>query len=186
MIAVTMRRVPEVEQGQAEKDSYEVGWDGGESDPMNPRSKSKAMKWSIVLICCVLPLCVRTSNMQEATSGRPVHEQDLYTVHLHLNINTYHGRIWMLSDRSDSRFVALCAWPWFWYVLPRAASLTFSLHRSRAAQVLPMILCAKPLTSQRSLWLRCPRVNLAWTWVTDNQTRTWSVAALGFHLLQIT
>lgn len=46
------------EQGDEEKDPFEVGWDGGENDPMNPRSKSKAAKWAIVLICSLASFCV--------------------------------------------------------------------------------------------------------------------------------
>ena len=46
------------EQGNNEKDPYEVGWDDGENDPMNPRSKSKTAKWAIVLICSFASFCV--------------------------------------------------------------------------------------------------------------------------------
>ncbi len=41
-----------------EKDPFEVGWDGGDNDPMNPRSKNKGMKWVIVVICAVSSFCV--------------------------------------------------------------------------------------------------------------------------------
>lgn len=44
--------------GISEKDPYEVGWDDGDNDPLNPRSKSKAAKWTIVLICSFASLCV--------------------------------------------------------------------------------------------------------------------------------
>jgi hypothetical protein len=43
---------------QSEKDPFEVGWEGGESDPMNPRSMSNARKWLIVLIVSASSLCV--------------------------------------------------------------------------------------------------------------------------------
>ncbi|PTB77834.1 MFS general substrate transporter [Trichoderma longibrachiatum ATCC 18648] len=36
-----------------DKDPYEVGWDGGDNDPLCPRSFSKPRKWLIVLICAV-------------------------------------------------------------------------------------------------------------------------------------
>lgn len=39
------------------RDPFLVGWEGPE-DPMNPRSKSLAMKWIIVLINSVAALCV--------------------------------------------------------------------------------------------------------------------------------
>ncbi|KAM0252872.1 hypothetical protein ACHAQJ_007502 [Trichoderma viride] len=39
-----------LEAGQLDKDPYEVGWDDGDNDPLNPRSFSKARKWLIVLI----------------------------------------------------------------------------------------------------------------------------------------
>jgi hypothetical protein len=43
---------------QTEKDPYEVGWEDGDNDPLNPRRKSKAMKWLIVIICSMASLCV--------------------------------------------------------------------------------------------------------------------------------
>lgn len=33
-----------------ERHPYEVQWDGGDSDPMNPRSMSYARKWLIVFV----------------------------------------------------------------------------------------------------------------------------------------
>lgn len=48
----------QVESGAVEKDPYEVHWDGGENDPLNPRSLGKARKWSIVLIVSMCSLCV--------------------------------------------------------------------------------------------------------------------------------
>jgi hypothetical protein len=44
--------------GQAEKDPFEVRWDGGDSDPMNPRSRSMTRKWVVVLIVSASSLCV--------------------------------------------------------------------------------------------------------------------------------
>lgn len=41
-----------------EKDPYEVHWENGDSDPMNPRSRSKFRKWVIVLIVSASSLCV--------------------------------------------------------------------------------------------------------------------------------
>jgi len=46
------------EQGEEEKDPFEVGWDDGENDPLNPRSKTKARKWVIVSICSFAAFCV--------------------------------------------------------------------------------------------------------------------------------
>jgi hypothetical protein len=46
------------EKGQTEKDPFEVGWDNGEKDPMNPKGKKKIAKWAIVLICSVASMCV--------------------------------------------------------------------------------------------------------------------------------
>jgi hypothetical protein len=46
------------ERGDEEKDPFEVGWHDGENDPMNPRSKNKAAKWAIVLICSFASFCV--------------------------------------------------------------------------------------------------------------------------------
>lgn len=46
------------EGGEEEKDPFEVAWENGEEDPMNPRSKSKIGKWTIVLICSAASFCV--------------------------------------------------------------------------------------------------------------------------------
>ena len=49
----------DVEQGaQTEKDPYEVRWDGGDNDPMNPRSMAFARKWVVVIIVSASSLCV--------------------------------------------------------------------------------------------------------------------------------
>ena len=49
----------DVETGtQAEKDPYEVRWDGGDNDPMNPRSMAFARKWVVVIIVSASSLCV--------------------------------------------------------------------------------------------------------------------------------
>lgn len=42
----------------AERDPFEVRWDGGDSDPMNPRSLSMARKWVVVLIVSASSMCV--------------------------------------------------------------------------------------------------------------------------------
>lgn len=44
--------------GVVEKDPWEVHWDGGDSDPLNPRSFAKARKWVIVIIVSMSSLCV--------------------------------------------------------------------------------------------------------------------------------
>lgn len=41
-----------------QKDPFEVGWVGGDSDPACPRSFSKARKWLIVMIVCNGSFCV--------------------------------------------------------------------------------------------------------------------------------
>lgn len=38
--------------GAKEEDPFEVGWDGGDKDPMCPRSFGKARKWLITFILC--------------------------------------------------------------------------------------------------------------------------------------
>lgn len=42
----------------AVNDPFEVHWDGGDCDPMNPRSWSKARKWVVVSIVSASSLCV--------------------------------------------------------------------------------------------------------------------------------
>ena len=49
---------PEASGAPEEKDPFEVHWDGGDSDPMNPRSMSLGRKWAIVLIVSASSLCV--------------------------------------------------------------------------------------------------------------------------------
>jgi hypothetical protein len=45
-------------QPATEKDPFEVGWDGGDDDPLCPRSFSKIRKWVIVTVVCSASLCV--------------------------------------------------------------------------------------------------------------------------------
>lgn len=46
------------EDGPGEKDPFEVDWENGEMDPLNPRRKSMLAKWAIVMICSTSSLCV--------------------------------------------------------------------------------------------------------------------------------
>lgn len=43
---------------ETDKDPFEVGWDGGDSDPLCPRSKSLWRKWLIVVITSFGSFCV--------------------------------------------------------------------------------------------------------------------------------
>ena len=45
-----------------EKDPFEVAWDGGDADPMCPRSMSTARKWLIVSITCFGSSCVTCAS----------------------------------------------------------------------------------------------------------------------------
>jgi hypothetical protein len=42
----------------AEKDPFEVHWEGGDSDPLNPRSMTMARKWIVVIVVSTSSLCV--------------------------------------------------------------------------------------------------------------------------------
>jgi hypothetical protein len=44
--------------GVVEKDPFEVHWDGGDSDPLNPRSFGNGRKWVVVVIVSMSSLCV--------------------------------------------------------------------------------------------------------------------------------
>ncbi|KAK2591490.1 hypothetical protein QQS21_010810 [Conoideocrella luteorostrata] len=44
------------------KDPYEVGWDGGDDDPLCPRSFSKGRKWMITFIVSHVSLCVTCAS----------------------------------------------------------------------------------------------------------------------------
>lgn len=46
------------QNGTPEKDPFEVGWDGGDNDPMCPRSFKKSRKWMITLIVSCCSFCV--------------------------------------------------------------------------------------------------------------------------------
>lgn len=49
----------DIEAGnEAEKDPFEVHWENGEEDPMNPRSMSMFRKWIVVLIVSTSSFCV--------------------------------------------------------------------------------------------------------------------------------
>jgi len=49
----------EVADGEVvEKDPFEVHWENGDSDPMNPRSMSFRRKWLVVIIVSISSLCV--------------------------------------------------------------------------------------------------------------------------------
>jgi hypothetical protein len=41
-----------------EKDPFEVHWENGDNDPMNPRSMSIGRKWLVVIIVSLSSLCV--------------------------------------------------------------------------------------------------------------------------------
>lgn len=48
----------EESEGSAGVDPFEVHWEGGDSDPMNPRSQSLLRKWIVVLIISASSMCV--------------------------------------------------------------------------------------------------------------------------------
>lgn len=48
----------DVEAGVSEKDPFDVVWEGGDADPLNPRSMKLARKWLVVLIVSASSLCV--------------------------------------------------------------------------------------------------------------------------------
>ncbi|EFX01532.1 major facilitator superfamily transporter multidrug resistance [Grosmannia clavigera kw1407] len=52
----------DIEAGPTEKDAFEVSWDGGDSDPANPRSMATARKWLIVTVTCVGATCVTCAS----------------------------------------------------------------------------------------------------------------------------
>ncbi|KAH8601211.1 major facilitator superfamily domain-containing protein, partial [Bisporella sp. PMI_857] len=52
----------------AEKDPFEVRWDGGENDKMNPRGMSLLRKWVVVIIVSASSMCVTcTSSIYTST-----------------------------------------------------------------------------------------------------------------------
>ncbi|KAL2069451.1 hypothetical protein VTL71DRAFT_14130 [Oculimacula yallundae] len=61
----------DVEGGVVEKDPFDVVWEGGDMDPLNPRSMTKARKWLVVLIVSASSLCVTcTSSIYTSTYGQ--------------------------------------------------------------------------------------------------------------------
>ncbi|KAG4438106.1 hypothetical protein IFR05_006427 [Cadophora sp. M221] len=67
----------DVEGGVPEKDPYDVVWEGGDMDPLNPRSMTLARKWLVVLIVSASSLCVTcTSSIYTSTYGQITKEFD--------------------------------------------------------------------------------------------------------------
>ncbi|KAG4410754.1 hypothetical protein IFR04_016109 [Cadophora malorum] len=65
----------DVEAGVSEKDPFDVIWEGGDSDPLNPRSMTLARKWLVVLIVSASSLCVTcTSSIYTSTYGQITEE----------------------------------------------------------------------------------------------------------------
>ncbi|CZS94866.1 probable benomyl/methotrexate resistance protein [Rhynchosporium agropyri] len=65
----------DAERGVEEKDPFEVVWDGGDMDPLNPRSMSKGRKWLVVIIVSLSSLCVTcTSSIYTLTYGQITEE----------------------------------------------------------------------------------------------------------------
>lgn len=48
----------DIERAGGDKDEFEVTWENGDLDPLNPRSLGLAKKWSIVIIVSMASLCV--------------------------------------------------------------------------------------------------------------------------------
>jgi len=48
----------DIERAGGDRDPWEVTWDNGDLDPMNPRSMAFAKKWAIVIIVSAASLCV--------------------------------------------------------------------------------------------------------------------------------
>ncbi|KAL3421615.1 drug/proton antiporter YHK8-like protein 1 [Phlyctema vagabunda] len=68
----------EAADGAVEKDPYEVKWDGGDSDPLNPRSMHHARKWLVVIIVSASSLCVTcTSSIYTSTYDQITKEFDV-------------------------------------------------------------------------------------------------------------
>ena len=65
-LAPTAAQDGNITQLHEEKDPFEVGWDGGDQDPLCPRSMAEGRKWMIVLITCFGSLCVQVSPLKSA------------------------------------------------------------------------------------------------------------------------
>ncbi|RDW85507.1 MFS general substrate transporter-40 [Coleophoma crateriformis] len=58
----------EADAARVEKDPFDVRWDGGDNDPMNPRSMHHLRKWVVVIIVSLSSLCVTcTSSIYTST-----------------------------------------------------------------------------------------------------------------------
>lgn len=65
----------DMEAGAAEKDQFEVKWDGGDSDPLSPRSMSFFRKWVVVIVVSMSSLCVTcTSSIYTSIYGQMTKE----------------------------------------------------------------------------------------------------------------
>ena len=62
------------DEDEEEEDQYRVGWDG-DNDPEDPRSKSTARKWLVVILLCIGSLCVTcTSSIVPSTFSQTERE----------------------------------------------------------------------------------------------------------------
>lgn len=93
-------------------DQYEVTWDG-DDDPMNPRSKTTATKWIIVLIVSSCSLCVYafpTSAWDSTDSPILIWRQDMRLGVVYEYIRTTRARLWVLARGCDPWLNDLRLW----------------------------------------------------------------------------
>ncbi|KND90538.1 putative drug/proton antiporter YHK8 [Tolypocladium ophioglossoides CBS 100239] len=116
---------------QPEKDPFEVGWDGGDGDPLCPRSFSRARKWLIVAIVSMVSLCVTcASSIYTATYEKmeaEFHNSRIVSV---LGLSTFvlgisFGPMFLspLSEFYGRRPIYLVAWTTYLvWLVPQAAA----------------------------------------------------------------
>ncbi|RDL36997.1 MFS general substrate transporter [Venustampulla echinocandica] len=80
-----------VENGPTpEKDPFEVRWEGGEGDPLNPRGFALARKWVIVLIISASSICVTcTSSMYTSVYSQMEKEFNCSRIVATLGLSTF-------------------------------------------------------------------------------------------------
>ncbi|KAG8423743.1 hypothetical protein J3458_000609 [Metarhizium acridum] len=121
----------ETASSEASKDPYEVGWDGGDNDPLCPRSFSKGRKWLITIIVSHVGLCVTcASSIYTSTYTKMEHEFHNSRIVSVLGLSTFvlgiaFGPMFLspLSEFYGRRPIYLVSWTTFViFLIPQAVA----------------------------------------------------------------
>ncbi|KAH8816073.1 major facilitator superfamily domain-containing protein [Xylogone sp. PMI_703] len=121
----------EEEAVEPEGDPFEVRWDNGEQDPMNPRSMAHARKWLVVLIISSSSLCVTcTSSIYTSTYEQMTKEFEVSRIVATLGLSLFIMGLGIgpmllgpLSEFYGRRPIYLCSFTMFLiWIIPSAVA----------------------------------------------------------------